>query len=259
MTDIIVIPDTQVIPNCPLEHIFALGNYLEKHKPTDIVVLGDWFDMHSLASYDIGKKAGEGLKYQDDIDCGICALDVLFSSINVNNLLRKLNKKKIYKPNKYFLIGNHEQRIQRHVNTYPYLDGKLSYKDFNLSLFGFKVFDFLDILDIEGIKFSHYFLNPDSVSRKLFTSSIDTQVKNLGFSCISGHLPGLQISQPRYTADNRILRGIQAGSFYLHDFPYQNPPQGNNYWRGALHLHDVEDGNFRLEELEINWLIRNYS
>jgi hypothetical protein len=44
----------------------------------------------------------------------------------------------------------------------------------------------------------------------------------------------------------------------MHDFGYQNPPQGNIYWRGALMLKDVEDGNFILEELPLDWLLSNY-
>jgi hypothetical protein len=256
--DILVIPDTQVVPGSNNQHLRALGNLALERKPDVIVHIGDHWDMHALSSYDVGKKSAENSRYQEDIDAGIDAMLEFLEPVASYNRKRYLQKKKPYTPRKVFTIGNHENRITRYVNDYPVLQGKLSFKDLLLEDMGFEVYDYLEIVDIEGIKFSHLFLNPESVSRRPFSSGIDYQAKILGFSFVAGHLPGLQIANPRYTLDGRVLRGVIAGSFYIHDFGYQNPPQGNKYWRGALMLKNVKDGNFMLEELPLEWLLENY-
>ena len=56
----LVIPDTQVKPDVPLDHIIALSHYIVAKKPDVIVMIGDWFDLPSLSSYDRGTKKGEG-------------------------------------------------------------------------------------------------------------------------------------------------------------------------------------------------------
>jgi len=256
--DILVIPDTQVTPGSPTEHLTALGNFTVEHKPDVIVHIGDHWDMHSLSSYDVGKKAAENARYQEDISAGIQAMVDFELPMEIYNNNKFNQKKKQYRPRKIFLIGNHENRIRRYVNDYPVLEGKLSFDDFLLEYTGWEVYDFLEVVNINGVHFSHYFLNPDSVSRRPFSSSVDFQAKTLAFSFVAGHLPGLAISNPRYLQNGNIIRGVVAGSFYLHDFSYQNPPQGNRYWRGALRLKNVKDGNFILEELPIEMLLEDY-
>lgn len=256
--DILVIPDCQVVPGCKTDHLTALGNFTVERQPEIIVNIGDFWDMHSLSAYDVGKKAAENARYEEDIDAGIHALQDFIRPINQYNTKKFFQKKKLYSPRKVFTIGNHESRILRYINDYPVLEGKLSFGDLMLHANGWEVYNYLEIVDIEGVKFSHLFLNPESVSRRPFSSGIDYQAKILGFSFVAGHLPGLQIANPRYTLDGRVIRGVIAGSFYQHDFGYQQPPQGNIYWRGALYLKDVKDGNFILEELPMDWLMRNY-
>jgi hypothetical protein len=256
--DILVIPDTQVVPGSSTNNLKALGNYIVEKQPDVLVHIGDHWDMHSLSSYDVGKKSAENARYEEDINAGVSAMWELLKPIDFYNKKKFFQKKKIYNPRKVFTIGNHENRITRYVNDYPVLAGKLSFNDLYLASWGFEVYDYLEIVDIEGIKFSHLFLNPESISRRPFSSGIDYQAKILGFSFVAGHLPGLQIANPRYTLDGRVLRGVIAGSFYIHDFGYQNPPQGNKYWRGALMLKNVKDGNFMLEELPLEWLLENY-
>lgn len=258
MTDIVIIPDTQVITGCPLDHLYALGNYIIEHKPSKIVHLGDHWDMPSLSVYDYGKKAAEGQRYQDDIDAGIIALEVLKEPTDIYNRNRVLSKRKRYNPEWIFIHGNHEHRINRHVEANPILEGKLSTDDFRLAELGWQEYKYRTIYETDFIYFSHYFVNPESVKRLPFSSSIDTQLKTLGFSNISGHRPGLHLASPRFTLDGRVIRGIQAGSFYMHNFEYQALPQGNKYWRGALHIKNISNGNFRLVELPIDWLIENY-
>lgn len=258
MVDILVIPDTQVTPGSRYKHLEALGNLLLDRKPDVIVHLGDHWDMESLSHYDRGKKSFENRRYVNDIEAGIDAMMVLQEPLIFQQNRDKLQKKKIYNPRKIFLIGNHENRINRYIEDNPELEYAISFADFKLHTFGWEIYNYLDIVNINGVNFSHLFLNPDSISRRPFSSSVDYQLKSLGFSFVAGHIPGLQVSNIRYNVDGSVTRGVIAGSFYIHDFDYQQLPQGNKYWRGALYLRDVEDGNFILEELPLTWLLRKY-
>ena len=62
------IPDTQVKPGVPLVHLSWIGEYLASKKPDVIICAGDFADMESLSSYDIGKKSFEGRSYERDIE-----------------------------------------------------------------------------------------------------------------------------------------------------------------------------------------------
>src|SRR5690606_29360002 len=73
--------------------------------------------------------------------------------------LVKKTKKKL--PDRYFFIGNHEQRIDRALDLSPELEGVISYKDLNLDDYYNEVIfyegDTPGIKIIEGIAIAHYF------------------------------------------------------------------------------------------------------
>lgn len=50
-----ILPDVQCKPGVPLDHLTWASNYCIQKKPDVIVCLGDFADMESLSSYDIGK------------------------------------------------------------------------------------------------------------------------------------------------------------------------------------------------------------
>ena len=81
MSEIVVIPDTQVKPGVNTDHLEALGNYIVYKQPETIVHLGDHWDMFSLNLYDRGTKAAEGANYQEDIDAGCLGMERLLRPI----------------------------------------------------------------------------------------------------------------------------------------------------------------------------------
>ena len=74
MMNILLIPDTQVKPGVPLDHLHALSKFIVHRRPDVIVHIGDHWDMASLSSYDFGKKAMEGRRVHEDIEAGKGAL-----------------------------------------------------------------------------------------------------------------------------------------------------------------------------------------
>lgn len=215
-----------------------------------IIHLGDHWDMHSLSSYDRGTMKGENADYQRDIDIGIHGMELLMNPLQKYNKLR-INK---YKPRQVFLIGNHEQRIERYVNANPPLRNKVSYKDFRLRDFGWEVHDFLKPVDIDGISYAHYFYNPNT--GKPYGGKASTMLNNVGFSFTMGHQQGKDLAE-KHLSNGRTIRGLVVGSFYQHDEDYKGP-QGNHHWRGCIMKHEVSGGNYSLMEISLGYFLREY-
>jgi hypothetical protein len=77
----LIIPDTQVKPNTPIDHLNWAGQYAVKMRPDVIVMIGDHWDMESLSSYDKGKKSFEGRRYTKDIEAGIVGMEAFLKPI----------------------------------------------------------------------------------------------------------------------------------------------------------------------------------
>ena len=153
--NILFIPDCQVKPGVPIDHLYALSKFIVHRRPDVIVNVGDFWDLPSLSSYDFGKKAMEGRRVHEDIEAGNKAMRIMLNGLRTLQRRQRENKKRVYTPEMHFCIGNHEERIKRHVESNPQLDGLLSYD--NLDLRGWKVHDFRDVFAVAGICFSHYF------------------------------------------------------------------------------------------------------
>jgi hypothetical protein len=218
-------------------------------QPDVIVHLGDHADMPSLSSYDVGTKKFEGQRYVKDVEAAKNGMAALLSPLNLYNVQQKKNGKKQYKPRKVFLLGNHENRINRAVNLDPKLEGVLSVDDLGYDSAGWEVHDFLDVVVIDGVAYSHYFVT--GVAGRP-ASSAAALLRKTNMSCVAGHQQGKQIAYAT-RADGKTLTAIIAGSCYEHDEDYMGP-QGNKHWRGCLMLHEVNDGAFDEMWLSLDYL-----
>jgi hypothetical protein len=254
MTRIIVIPDVQAKPNNDFSFLKKIGTYIVEKKPEIVVCIGDFADMPSLSSYDVGKKSFEGRRYNDDIQASKDAMTQLLSPLNEYNIKAKKNKHKPYNPRLVMTLGNHENRINKAANDDPKLHGLLSIDNLEYKEFGWEVHPFLEVIFIEGIAFSHYFTT-GLMGRPSSTAA--AQLKKTSMSCIAGHQQGLQISSG-YKANGKLLTSIIAGSCYEHNEDYLGPQGNKNHWRGFLVLHDVCDGSFDLQPVSLGYINRKY-
>ena len=244
-----VLPDVQAKPGDNFDFLTKIGEYIVEKKPDKIICLGDFADMPSLSSYDVGKKSFEGRRYTNDIEAAMEAMEALLSPIWDHNIKARRNKEKQYKPEMHLTLGNHCDRITRAVNNDPKLEGLIALKDLKYEEYGWQVHPFLEIAVIDGIAYSHYFVT-GLAGRPCATAS--AQLNKTHMSCVSGHQQGLQIATGK-SADGRLIHSIIAGSSYEHDEEYLGR-QGNNHWRGALMLNDVRDGDFDIMPLRLNYL-----
>lgn len=250
----IVIPDTQCKPDINLEYMGWIGEYIAEKKPDTVIHLGDCWDMPSLSSYDFGKRQAEGRRVVADIDAGNEGFTALHYPIAKEELRLQLNKKKRWNPEKYFLLGNHEQRIQRAIDSDAKLEGLVSYDDLLVSqLPDWHVQPFLEPLIKDDIAFNHYFTT-GLAGRPAATAN--AQLNKQHMSCIAGHQQGFQIATG-YRGDGKRITSIIAGSAYVHNEAYLGP-LGNNHWRGILVLHEVQNGEFDLMPVSMNYLQKKY-
>ncbi len=242
------IPDTQLRPGVPTNHLVAAGNYIVDKRPEVIVVGGDWWDLPSLNSYEKpGSKYFEGVSLKADIEFGNDAMADFLRPI--------LAVKRSYKPRLVFIEGNHEYRLQRYIDTAPTArEGIISRAAFNTE--GFEYHNFLNIVEIDGIMYSHYFCNPESLLRNVLGGQMANRLAKLKQSFTMGHQQTV-LTGTAYLPTGRRIRGLVSGAFYQHDEAYAGP-QGQNYWRGIHYKHEVVNGDYDLMEVSIGYLIREW-
>ena len=254
MTRHLVIPDVQAKQDVPLDHLTWAGHAIVRYKPDTIVCIGDFCDMESLSSYDVGKKSFEGRRYKTDIDIAHKAMKMLLQPLEDFNERAKRNKEKQYHPRQVLTLGNHEDRIDRAIQADPKLEGVLSTSDLKYKEFGWEVYPYLEVVVIDGIAYSHYFQS--GVMGRPVTSAAALLAKKHQ-SCIQGHVQGRQIAYGT-RADGKQITGLFVGGYYQHDEAYLHW-QGNKHWRGLWILNDVDDGSFDEMPISISYLKRKYA
>lgn len=249
----LIIPDTQVKPGTPMEHLTWAGKYAAATKPDVIVHIGDHWDMSSLSTYDRGTKGFEGRRYLDDISAGNTAMSKFMAPVLQEQNRLRGNKKKVWNPRLIFTEGNHEHRMVRACNSDANLDGLMGLQDTNLEEYGWEVIPFLEPVVVDGVAYCHYFTS-GVMGRPVSNAKLMLNKKHM--SCVMGHVQSRDVAFAQ-RADGARMTGIFAGIFYQHDEEYLNP-QTNRDWRGIWMLNEVQDGEFDEMPISINYLKHKY-
>jgi len=251
-----MIPDTQVKPGIDMSYLDWVGKYMADKQPAVIVHIGDHADMPSLSSYDKGTKKAEGKRIHDDIAASTEGMRRLLKPIyDVPQTQLREHGKVSYKPKMVLTLGNHEERIMRHVNANPELAGFMSYDNLRYAEFGWEVIDFLVPYNIHGVNYVHYMANP--MTGRPYGGQVLNILKQVGESFVMGHKQCLDVATRFLPASGRQQWGIIAGACYAHDEDYKGP-QGNKHWRGVVMLHNVKDGNFNIMTTNLTYLESRY-
>lgn len=246
-----LLPDVQAKPGVPLDHLTWAGRYVAEKQPDVIICIGDFADMESLSSYDVGKKSFEGRSYKADLDAAHTAMQLFLSPIRELQQQQRRNKERIYKPRFILTLGNHEQRIPRAINSDRKLDGLISVKD--LPYGDWEVYPYLEPVVINGVCYSHYFTSGE-LGRPCVSARAILTKKHM--SCVAGHQQGRDIAYAQ-RADGKHMTALISGSFYQHDENYLNP-QTNKVWHGVWMLNDVDDGSFDELPISMSYLRNKY-
>lgn len=244
----LIVPDAQVRPGVDTKHIDWAALAIVEYKPDVIVVMGDWFDLPSLSTHDApGSKEAEGRRVKPDIDAGNEAFERL-----VAPMLKEQKRDKKWRPECHFIFGNHEDRLSRAIFRDPKWEGLLSLD--SLKTPGFTRHEFLKIVNIDGIKYCHYFPNP--FSGKPIGGTIVSRLNNIGATFCQGHQQGFLYASKQYP--DHVKHGIVCGRFYNQHEGYRPKDVQNSEWNGILVLNAVHDGDFDLMPLRMDYLRRKY-
>ncbi len=250
----LVIPDCQIKPGVPNDHLRWAGLYISEKKPDVIVCIGDFADMPSLSSYDEGKKSFEGRRYTKDIEAAHEAMKLLMDPIKAEMLRYNSRKKKAkWNPRFILTLGNHEDRITRAINDDPKLEGLLSVND--LPYKDWEVISYLDVITVDGVSYSHYFTS-GPMGRPVTSARSLTTKKHC--SCVMGHVQRKEVDI-QYTGTGKRITSIFAGCYYQHDEEYLTPQGNKSAWHGLWMLHQVKDGEYDEMPISIEYLRGKYS
>ena len=252
----LMIPDTQCKPDIDMSYLTHVGKYIASKKPAVIVHIGDHADMPSLSSYDKGKRKAEGKRVNRDIEASIEGMNRLLKPI-YDLQQRELEEfgEVRYRPKMVLTLGNHEQRIERHVEANPELHGLFGYDNLRYKDMGWEVHDFLKPVTINGVSYVHFMANP--FSGKPYGGMAMNVLKNVGESFCVGHKQTLDIATRFLPASGAQQWAIIAGACYEHDEDYKGH-QGNHHWRGIVVKHNVKDGSFNPMFVSLDYLRGRY-
>lgn len=247
------IPDTQIRKGVPLDHLAWAGQFAVDHKPDEIILAGDWYDMPSVSSYNSNLEL-EGQRLKEDLEAGSRGLALFMGPIAAEVERIRKNKKKHWNVRVHVTLGNHEERLLRFVNNNPVLHGLIGYDLFDFERWGIHVHDFLKPVEIDGIFYCHYFSNPKN--GRPIGGMIETRLKTIGTSFTQGHMQGFQYGELERPT-GKVDHGMIAGSFYAHREGYRGH-QGNGHWQGIVMKHEVLDGQYDLMKVSLGYLKRKY-
>ncbi len=257
----LIIPDAHAHYQHDNKRFDYLGRFImdRKNEITTIICLGDFSDLPSLSTH------GEGLSFEGrrltrDLEVTHDALERMWGPVKKFNERRRKSKDKQYKPTKIITLGNHEHRINRHVETnaqfHEFLTpGMLKYEEYFDEVYPFRV-----PVTVDGISYVHYFATGVS-GRPISGENIGRALcGKLHTSCVQGHSHVFDHAE-RVTATGQRIFGLSAGC-YVHPDYIEDWCSGivHYWWRGICLLHDVDSEGYydRLEHITMRWLERNY-
>ena len=248
-----VIPDVQVKPGGRTEHIDWAAKAIVEYRPDVLVVIGDFWDLPSLNGHDEkGSAELENRRYRDDIEAGNEAFRRLCAPMNARIAQLKRNHEKHWNPRKVFITGNHEHRADRVAKSDPKWEGIIG--SHNCETLDFERYPFLKIVEIDGIKYCHYF--PSPFSGKPIGGTIVSRLNNIGGSFVQGHQQGFLYASKQFP--DHVKHGLVCGRFYLDDEGYRPPDVQRTEWNGIVVLNEVQNGTFDLMPLSMSYLQRKY-
>lgn len=239
------VPDTQVKPGVPIEHIVWAAMYAIDKRIDNIIIAMDWWDFPSLSAWDDELPRTKVRRYLDDFRAGYHAWRLFFDTIK---------KAKGYKPRVWAVDGNHEDRLRRTLLLDERWDGALPTPWDAQKESGVVAFPYLQPFRLDGVAYCHVFVNP--MSGKPWGGAMLTRLKNIGFTFTQGHQQTYDMAV-RTLSDGAVQRGLVAGAFYQHDEDYKGP-QGNRHWRGIIFKTEVAKGDYNIVEVSLDFLRRRY-
>lgn len=247
---ILVIPDAHARQSHDNKRFDALGNFIVRKRPEIVISIGDWADMPSLSTYDKGRKAAEGRRVKGDIDASVDALDRV-----MNKVVKGYGSDKL--PELHITYGNHEDRIDRHVEANPELDGHLSKDALKFKEYGWKEHEFLTPLVKQGIMFQHYLPSGPLGKPTSGVNHARSLILKSMMSTVVGHSHQRDFYET-VRGDHRKMFGLVVGCFDQGKHSYARGTQ-HAWWSGLVMLNEADRGSAEPAFYSMDYLLRKFS
>lgn len=223
-------PDAHCVPGHDARPVAAIARWFAEEGVDFVVNIGDFSDMPSLSSYDKGKRKMEGNRV---------AVDLAYTEECVALFDQQLGG---HDPYKIMTLGNHEERLLRLEADDAQMEGAFGDDPWGYHAAGYHVYDYLDIVKINGVAFSHAFVNPESLMGSIQGGSANIRMKNIGFPHVAGHQHGPLIHGQRMLGDGKPLSTLIIGCAHTENHSYWG--KGKEVYRGAAILRNVRNGSY---------------
>jgi predicted phosphodiesterase len=261
MTTTLIIGDSHVEANESLRRFEALGNYIADVQPDNIVQIGDFLSLDSLSAWDLNKRAKmEGRRFSAELKAGKKAVELLMRPIVDLNKSFRANKRKQYKPRLISLLGNHEDRWFRYLDTHPELIDVVDiYAACGFKKFGWEKVDYRKYAHIEGVCFTHVPMNgvnqPISGVRMMQIAAKDHET-----SVVFGHSHRLAIeTNIRHGENSQQIMALNVGCFFEGMPEYADGSlKSKDWWRGVVTLEHYGENKFDVRTYNLERLLEEY-
>lgn len=245
------ITDSHAHPQHNNDRADWLSSLISDVKPDVVIHGGDSADMPSLSTYDKGKRSFAGRSYRADIDSHLEFQDRMWAKV-------KKQKKKL--PLRIFLVGNHEHRINRALDLQPELEGTIGLNDLELERYYDIVVPYEGqtpgVVNVDGINYAHYFVSGVMGQPLSGTHPGNALVTKNFCSCSAGH-SHLWDHCVRTDTNGRSINGLVAGCYMDYDADWAGSVN-RLWWRGLALKHNVEHGDYDLEQISIERMRNTY-
>jgi len=246
----LVVPDAHVSPGQNFRRFEKAGRLIAERRPDRIVLMGDWTNMDSLSNWDLTKSGlMEGRRYVEDMTAAKEALGLL---------LNPMKEIRGYNPQVVYIIGNHELRGERYLETRPELKEHINLiKDLGLKEFGITdIVPYRENIEIEGTLFTHA---PQNAANQPVTGkyAIHRAAEQTAKSVVFAHTHRKEgVNYYRHGGDT-IIQVNTFGAFFEHTDAYAYGGL-NAYWRGLAILTHWAPGRYDVEEIALERLLQMY-
>jgi len=254
----LVIGDAHSIADDPDQERFdILGDFIVTHRPDNIVQIGDFMTYDSISAHNASKRLSmEGQRLKKELQSGQQAYDLMMSHIDLHNEGLRKNKKALYKPNMFYLLGNHEDRAARYVEENPEMKGLVYFNNyFNPEDDGWVIVPYREHCEINGVLFTHIPMN--GANQPLSSVHLGRKVLE-GYACsiVYGHTHyfACETEGVKTTDGYKKITSLNVGCYFDHKPEYARTSKGiRRWWSGLVkitHLNNEGDFDFQTYSLE---------
>ena len=262
MPSVLVVGDAHVDDQQDLRRFRHLSNYLVQHQPDYIVIIGDFLSLNCLSEWDRNKRMKmENRRYWKEIEAGNSALDLLEGAINKYNAEQtkcsKTRRKPTYKPFKVYVKGNHENRLDRYLDSDPVFAGVVSIEeDLKLVERGWGVVDYKEDYIIDGVSFTHIPIN--AMGKAIGNPTVSQKALRLyANSVVFGHTHTFDHAGEHKRNSKHLNQALSVGCFFEHVDEYAIGSK-TDYWRGIVELNVYSTNRFDIKTVAMSQLLKEY-